>query len=122
MEEDATSSEENSDLPGFQPDRAHLLLQGVYGNFLHHNDGAHLDRGITDGAICQRCWCQLADQSASWYAPPSGAVGRRFMAILAAKWQGFSAGVGTPRYPLYLPTSFSQRRCAFAGPERSGPG
>ena len=36
--------EENTDLPGFHPERAHLSLQGVYGNFLHHNDGSHLDR------------------------------------------------------------------------------
>ena len=27
-------------------------------------------------------------QSASWYATPSGAVGRRFTAILAAEWRG----------------------------------
>ena len=28
--------EENTDLPGFTPERAHLLLQGVYGDYLHH--------------------------------------------------------------------------------------
>ena len=28
-----------------------------------------------------------ADQSASWYATPSGAVGRRFTAILGAEWR-----------------------------------
>ena len=42
---------ENSNLPGFHPERAHLLLQGVYGEFLYHNDGAHLDRGIADDDI-----------------------------------------------------------------------
>ena len=42
--EDATPPAENADLPGFTPDRANLLLQGVYGDFPHHNDGAHLDR------------------------------------------------------------------------------
>ena len=31
--------EENADLLGFHPERAHLLLQEVYGDFLHHNDG-----------------------------------------------------------------------------------
>ena len=48
---DATPPEENADLPGFTPERAHLLLQGVYGEFLYHNDGAHLDRGIADDDI-----------------------------------------------------------------------
>ena len=42
---DATPPEENADLLGFTPERAHLLLQGVYGDFLHHKDGSHLDRG-----------------------------------------------------------------------------
>ena len=28
--------EENADLPGFHPERAHLLLQKVYGDFPHH--------------------------------------------------------------------------------------
>ena len=34
----ATPPEENTDIPGFTSERAHLLLQGVYGDFLHHND------------------------------------------------------------------------------------
>ena len=41
-----------------------------------------------DDAIWQRCWRQLAAQSDSWYTTPSGAVGHRFTAILAAKWRG----------------------------------
>ena len=80
--------EENADLLGFTPERAHLLLQGVYGDFPHHNNGSHLDEGIVDNAAWQCRWRRLATQSASWYATPSGAVGRRFKAILAAEWQG----------------------------------
>ena len=45
---DATPPEENADLPGFTPEDAHLLLQGVYGDFPHHNDGSHLDGGFAD--------------------------------------------------------------------------
>ena len=41
----ATSPEENSDLPGFVPERAHLLLKVVYGDFPHHNNESHLDGG-----------------------------------------------------------------------------
>ena len=83
---DATPPEENADLPGFTPERAHLLLQGVYGDFLHHNEGSHLDGGITDDATWQRRWRRLAGKSASWYATPSGVVGRRFTTTLAAEW------------------------------------
>ena len=84
----ATPPEENADLLGFVPERAHLLLQGVYGDFPYHSDGSHLDGGIADDAAWQRRWRWLAAQSASWYATPSGAVGRHFTAILAAEWQG----------------------------------
>ena len=81
---DATPPEENSDLPGFTPERAHLLLQGAYGDFPHHNDGSHLDGGISDNAAWQCRWRQLVAQSASWYATPSESVRRRFTEILAA--------------------------------------
>ena len=84
---DATPPEENADLLGFIPERAHLLLQGVYVDFTHHNNGSHLDGEIADDTACQRRWRRLAAQSTSWYAKPSGAVGFRFMAILAAEWR-----------------------------------
>ena len=82
---DATPPEENEDLLGFTPERVHLLLQEVYGDFLHHNDGSHLDGGIAYNAAWQSRWRRLAAQPASWYATPSGAVRRRFTAILAAE-------------------------------------
>ena len=82
---DDNPPEENADLLGFTPECAHLLLQGVYGDFPHHNDGSHLDGGIADDAVWQRCWRQISAQSASWYATPSGAVGRHFTEILAAE-------------------------------------
>ena len=40
-----TPPEENTDLLKFYPERAHLLLQGVYGDFPHHNNGLHLEGG-----------------------------------------------------------------------------
>ena len=63
---DATPPEEKEDLLGLHPERAHLLLQGVYGEFLHHNDGSRLDGIIVDDAAWQRFWCRLAAHSASW--------------------------------------------------------
>ena len=82
------------------PERAHLLLQGVYGDFPHHNNGTHLDGGIVDDAAWQRCWRRLAAQSASWYATPSGAVGRRFTTILAAEWRGVISRSWNSEIPL----------------------
>ena len=48
---DGPPPEENADLPDFTPERANLLLQGVYGEYLHHNNGSHLDGGFVDEAI-----------------------------------------------------------------------
>ena len=85
---DATLLEENANLQGFTPEHAYLLLQGFYGDFLHHNYESHLEGGILDDALWQHRWRRLAAQLASWYATPSGAVGRRFKEILAAELWG----------------------------------
>ena len=37
--------EENADLQDFTLESMHLLLQEVYGDFPHHNNGSHLDGG-----------------------------------------------------------------------------
>ena len=109
---DATPPEENADLPGFHPERVHLLLQGVYGDFPHCSDRSHLDWGIVttlhgnvDGAG------SLLSQRAGTPLPPElrGAASRLYF-----PWNGggFLHGVGTPRDPSPLPTLFSQRRWA----------
>ena len=111
--------EENVDLSVFHLEFVHLLLQKVYGDFPHHNGGLHLDGGIMDNNVWQCRWRRLAAHSGSWYATPSGAVGRRFTEILATEWWGLSVGVGTLRDLLSLPTLSSRRHWASAGPKRS---
>ena len=54
--------EENADHPDFTPERAHLLLQGVYGDFLHHNYGSHLYGGVTDDDVWKHCWHRMVAQ------------------------------------------------------------
>ena len=80
---------QGADLQGFTPARTHLSLREVYGDFPHHNDGTHLVGGYRDNATWQSRWRQLAVHSASWYSTPSGKVGCRFTAVLAAEWRGF---------------------------------
>ena len=92
--------EKNTDLTFFTRERAHLLLQGFYGDFLHHNNGLHLYRGVTDDAIWKCCWRRLAAQLSSRYATPSGAVGRRFTAILAEELQGLLRSSWNSERPL----------------------
>ena len=61
------------------------MLREVYGDFPHHKDGLHLD--VVE-SIWQRRWSRIAAHSASWYATPTGAFGRRITSILAVEWQG----------------------------------
>ena len=79
------STEEGADLQGFTPDRAHLSVQEVYGDFPHHNGSTHLAGGVPDDAIWKSSWRRLAAKSASWYFTPPGKVGRRFTGVLAAE-------------------------------------
>ena len=83
---DVHPSEENVDLPDFTSERAHLVLQGVYGDLPHHNNGLHLVGGGADNTIWKRRWRQLAAQLSSRYATPSGTVVHRITEILAAEW------------------------------------
>ena len=80
--------EANSNIPDFNPERAHLLLLEVYGGFPRHNDGSHLGGVVMDDALWQSCWRPLAVQLASWYAMPTGSVGPSFTSILSVEWQG----------------------------------
>ena len=45
--------EKNTDIPYFTPECAHMLLQGVYGDFPHHNCGYHLEGRVADNTIWQ---------------------------------------------------------------------
>ena len=45
--------EEGTYLPDFTRVRAHLLLQGIYVDYHHHNDRLHLDGGLPDDAVWQ---------------------------------------------------------------------
>ena len=58
----APSLEDGADLPEFSPSRAHLLLEGFYGDHLHHNVMAYLDGFILYNAMWKRSWRQLATQ------------------------------------------------------------
>ena len=97
---DVPPPEKNADLPEFTPGCVHLLLREVYEDFPHHNDRSHLDGVFTYNAIWKRRWHRLAAQSASWYAMPSGSVGRRFTAILAVEWHGILGRSWNNKRPL----------------------
>ena len=101
----AKENEEHEEGRGMDGE-THLLLQVVYGDFPHHNNRLHLDGGIADDAAWQRRWRRLAAQSVSWYAMTSGAMGRRFTAILAVEWRGvLNRSCNSERPPVFAHVS-----------------
>ena len=80
--------EEGADLPGFVPTTADRLLDSVFGDHPHQNDGCHLDGGIVDDATWQKRWKRTAQLTPKHYSVPSGRVGRRFVGSLATEFQG----------------------------------
>ena len=90
-------------------------MQGVYGDFLHRNNGTYLDEGVLEDAIWQRRWRRMAAKSASWYVKPYGAVGDRFIEILATERQGVFKMIWNFERPLvfahiFLKNTLSIRR------------
>jgi hypothetical protein len=76
------------DLPGVEMTEADKLLLKVYGDYVHQNDGTHLDGGIADDKVWQKRWIDLAILPTQRYAAPKGAVGKRFVTLLATELAG----------------------------------
>jgi hypothetical protein len=51
---DCSHVDPGTDLPGFEPAPVNHLLDAVYGDWPHHNDGRHLDGGVDGDAAWQR--------------------------------------------------------------------
>jgi hypothetical protein len=83
--------EPGADGPGFEPGPADKLLDTVYGDWPHANDGRHLDGGVEGDATWQRRWRRIVDLPTTHYSVPKGKVGRRFLAKLASEFRGIRA-------------------------------
>jgi hypothetical protein len=64
------------DLPGAAISMADLKLKEVYGDYIHQNDGTHLDGGIADDSVWQARWAKLIVLPTQRYQAPGGPVGR----------------------------------------------
>ena len=79
------SPEDGADLFDYKETRADALLNEIYGDHTHHNDGTHLDGGIGIGidAKWQRYWKRAVQQRPIWYKPPQGRIGKLFIRKLS---------------------------------------
>ena len=75
--------EENAYFLEFYPNKAHLLLKGVYGDCPNNNGGYQLGGGFPDDAIFHHRWRRLTMQLSIWYVTPYESVGQQFTEILS---------------------------------------
>jgi hypothetical protein len=85
---DPITPDPGADLPGYTASRADTLLDSVYGDHPHANDGCHLDGSIASDRHWQRRWLRMAQISPTHYDVPKGRVGRRFLATLTREFRG----------------------------------
>ena len=76
------------DFPGCVPSGEDRWIRGVYRDWEHSNDGAHLSGGIKYYQVWQARCRTLAVMPARQYDAPSGTVGRRFVQALDAELTG----------------------------------
>jgi hypothetical protein len=87
-EEEQPVNNQFGDLPGVEMTAADKILHKVYGDHVHQNDGTHLDGGISDDKIWQERWRKISQQPCLRYDAPNGAVGKRFVTMLATELAG----------------------------------
>ena len=73
---------------GYTPTPEDLHLWEVYGNWVHANPTAHLNRGIRNDLAWQAWWRDLVVMPSRRYDAPSGRVGQRFRGTLGAELKG----------------------------------
>ena len=79
-------TEEGADLQGFLPTPADLLLDSIYGDHVHSNDGTHLNGDILDDRLWQSRWKRMVQILPTRYSVPRGAVRKRLLTILTHEW------------------------------------
>ena len=82
------SPDDGADLPTYTRTESDTLLDSVYGDHAHSNDGRHLDGGVEDDEQWQQRWIRVAQHTPNRYTVPRGKVGRRFLIILTEELRG----------------------------------
>ena len=68
--------DEGSDLSDYTITKADTLLDEIYGDHIHDNDGTHLNGGIANDSTWQSWWLRLVQHHPRRYVVPRGKVGR----------------------------------------------
>ena len=82
--------EPGADRDGYVETEADRLLNTIYGDHAHENDGCHLDGGIgpSEDAKWMRYWRRVVQTKPIWYKNPQGRLGKQFIRKLAELFRG----------------------------------
>jgi hypothetical protein len=78
----------NADARRFVSSPADNALDLIYRDYLHANDGSHLDGGIIDDRVWQTYYKQLMVYQPSHYQLPKNTIGTRFLNFLSSLLDG----------------------------------
>lgn len=98
--EDTPVTEAKADIPGYVLTEADKLLDLVYGDHLHDNDGLQLTGGVADDHVWQHRWQRIFKHPQYHYSLPSRGPGKRFVRILTNELQGVRTGKWNSERPL----------------------
>ena len=96
-------TEDGADLPDYTCTKADGLLDTIYGDHPHDNDGTHLSGGVESDRIWQRRWLRACQLKTTHYDVPSKRVGRRFVDTFAIELQGVKDGKWNSERALVFP-------------------
>jgi hypothetical protein len=82
-EEPEATTTDDADLPGYERSEVDLVLDMVFGDHVHQNNGSHLDGGIIDDSMWQNYHRRLIVYQGKQYDAPKGSVGNRFIMKLS---------------------------------------
>ena len=102
-------TEARADAEGYDPTVADHLLDAIYGDHPHVNDGCHLDGGFQHDAVWQMRWERVIVTKTCHYVVPKGRVGRRFIKMLSNEFQGVVAGQWNSERPMCFAAVILQR-------------
>jgi hypothetical protein len=87
---DCFPPEDLADLDHYVETDADALLNHLYGDHPHSNDGTHLEGGVgaASDALWQSHWRRVVQRRPLWYKPPQGRVGRLFIRTLTSILKG----------------------------------
>jgi hypothetical protein len=93
-------TEAHADLPGYEQTRCNALLDSVYGDHVHANDGTHMKGGFQDDGVWQQYWKRMVQITPRRYMVPKGKVGQRFLTILTNEFRSVRMRLSNSEKPL----------------------